>query len=144
MKQLSLGTAVLGAALVAAPVLAYAQMPVDIGKREYTLSCAVCHGASGKGDGSLVEYLKKSPTDLTKIQKNNKGVFPFARVYGVIDGRVPVGVHGPREMQVFGNEYRADAAELTRGFGIGPKDAESYVRGRIISLIGYIYTLQVK
>ena len=47
-------------------------------------------------------------------------------------------------MQVFGNEYRADAAELTRGFGIGPKDAKSYVRGRIISLIGYIYTLQVK
>ena len=34
MKQLSLGAAVLGAALVAAPVLAYAQMPVDIGRRE--------------------------------------------------------------------------------------------------------------
>ena len=144
MKQLCLGTVVLGAALVVAPMLAYAQMPVDIGKREYTLTCTVCHGDSGKGDGPLVEFLKKPPTDLTKIQKNNNGVFPFARLYRVIDGRVPVGAHGPREMQVFGSEYREDAAELTRGFGISPKDAELYVRGRIISLIGYIYTLQVK
>jgi mono/diheme cytochrome c family protein len=144
MKQLCIGTAVLGAALVVAPMLAYAQMPVDIGKREYFLTCTVCHGDSGKGDGPLVEFLKKPPTDLTKIQKNNKGVFPFARVYGVIDGRVPVGAHGPREMPVWGIEYREDAAELTHGFGISPKDAESYVRGRIISLIGYIYSLQAK
>jgi mono/diheme cytochrome c family protein len=144
MKQLCLGTAVLGAALVAAPVLAYAQMPVDIGKREYVLSCAACHGNSGKGDGPVVEYLKKPATDLTIIQKNNKGVFPFARVYGVIDGRIPVGAHGLREMPVWGSEFRQDAAELTRGFGISPGDAESYVRGRIISLIGYIYSLQAK
>jgi mono/diheme cytochrome c family protein len=142
MKQLCIGTAVLGTALVAAPVLGYAQMPSDIGKREYVLACAVCHGDTGKGDGSLVEVLKKPPTDLTKIQKNNKGVFPFARVYDVIDGRISVVAHGPREMPVWGREFRQDAAELTRGFGINPEDAQSYVRGRIISLIGYIYTLQ--
>ena len=144
MKQLCIGTAVLGVALIGAPVLACAQMPVDIGKRDYVLACAACHGDSGKGDGPVVEYLKKPASDLTKIQKNNKGVFPFARVYGVIDGRIPVGAHGPREMTVWGSEFRQDAAELTRGFGISPKDAESYVRGRIISLIGYIYTLQAK
>jgi mono/diheme cytochrome c family protein len=144
MKQLRIGTAVLGATLIGAPVLAYAQMPVDIGKREYVLACAACHGDSGKGDGPVVEYLKKPAADLTIIQKNNKGVFPFARVYGVIDGRVPVGAHGLREMPVWGIEFREDAAELTRGFGISPRDAESYVRGRIIALIGYIYTLQTK
>jgi mono/diheme cytochrome c family protein len=144
MKELCIRTAVFGAALVVAPMLAYAQMPEDIGKREYVLSCAVCHGDSGKGDGPLVEFLKKPPTDLTIIQKNNKGVFPFARVYGVIDGRLPVLVHGPRDMPVWGREYRQDAADLTRGFGINPEDAESYVRGRIIALIGYIYTLQEK
>ena len=144
MKQLCIGTVVLGAGLVAAPVVGYAQMPVDIGKREYVLACAVCHGVSGKGDGSLVEYLKKPPTDLTKIQKNNSGVFPFDRLYEVVDGRKAVGGHGPREMPVWGSEFRDDAADLTRGFGISPKDAESYVRGRIIALIGYIYTLQAK
>jgi mono/diheme cytochrome c family protein len=144
MKELCIRITVFGAALVVAPMLAYAQMPQDIGKREYVLSCAVCHGDSGKGDGPLVEFLKKPPTDLTIIQKNNKGVFPFARVYGVIDGRLPVLVHGPRDMPVWGREYRQDAADLTRGFSITPEDAESYVRGRIIALIGYIYTLQAK
>jgi mono/diheme cytochrome c family protein len=144
MKQLCIGTAVLGAALIAAPMLGYAQMPVDIGKREYVLACAACHGDRGKGDGPVVEYLKKPATDLTKIQKNNSGVFPFDRLYEVIDGREAVGAHGPREMPVWGREFREDAVELTRGFGISPKDAESYVRGRIIALIGYIYTLQVK
>ena len=144
MKQLCIGTAVLGAALVAAPMLAYAQLPVDIGKREYTLSCAVCHGEGGKGDGPLVTSLKKPASDLTIIQKNNRGVFPFERLYAVIDGRKAVAAHGPREMPVWGRQYRYDAAELTRGFGITPRNAESYVRGQIIALIGYIYTLQVK
>jgi mono/diheme cytochrome c family protein len=143
MKQLCIATAV-GTALVIAPVLGYAQMAVDIGKREYALSCTVCHGDRGKGDGPLVEYLKKTPTDLTKIQKNNGGVFPFDRLYNAIDGREAVRAHGPREMPVWGKEYSDDAAELTSGFGIAPKDRESFVRGRIIALIGYIYTLQAK
>ena len=134
----------LSAVYIIAPVFSYAQMPVDIGKREYALSCVVCHGDRGKGDGPLVEYLKKPPTDLTRIQKNNSGVFPFDRLYAVIDGRKPVGAHGLREMPVWGREYRDDAADLSRGFGITRRDAESYVRGRIISLIGYIYTLQEK
>jgi mono/diheme cytochrome c family protein len=144
MRQLCIGTTMLGAALIAAPVLGYAQQAVDIGKREYALSCTVCHGDRGKGNGPLVEYLKKPPTDLTKLQKNNSGVFPFDRIYGFIDGREAVAAHGPREMPVWGREFREDAAELTHGFGISPKDAESYVRGRIIALIGYIYTLQEK
>ena len=144
MKQLCLGTAVLGAALVAAPALGYAQMPVDIGKREYALSCTACHGDSGKGDGPVVEFLKKPPTDLTKLQKNNSGVFPFDRLYKVIDGREAVGAHGPREMPVWGREYRVDADELIHGFRMSPQNAESLVRGRILALIGYIYTLQAK
>ena len=142
MKQLCIGTAVLGAALIAAPVLGYAQLAVDIGKREYTLSCTICHGDSGKGDGPLVEYLKKPAADLTKIQKNNMGVFPFDRLYEVIDGREAIGPHGTREMPIFGRDYNQEAGEY---FGFAdPKGIESFVRGRIIALIGYIYTLQGK
>jgi mono/diheme cytochrome c family protein len=144
MKQLCLGAAVLGAAVIAAPVFACAQMPADVGRREYVLSCAACHGDSGKGDGPVVAYLKKPAADLTIIQRNNNGVFPFARLYDVIDGRILVVAHGPREMPVWGREFRQDADDLTRGFGINPEDAQSYVRGRIISLIGYIYILQAK
>jgi mono/diheme cytochrome c family protein len=140
MKQLSVATSVLSAALVAAPLIGKAQTE-DIGKREYVNRCAVCHGEDGKGDGPLSALLKTVPADLTKIQENNKGVFPFDRVYTVIDGRQVVAAHGPREMPVWGN---GNAVDLATGFRVDPKQLESYVRGRIIALIGYIYTLQAK
>ncbi len=57
------------------------------------------------------------------------------------NGRQAVAAHGPREMPVWGNENEVD---ITTGFRVNPKDLESYVRGRIIALIGYIYTLQEK
>ena len=142
MKQL-MGTAVLGAALVAVPALAYAQQTEDLGKYEYLSSCAVCHGDDGKGEGSLSKYYNKRAADLTVIQKNNNGVFPFDRVYEVIDGRQAVTAHGPRDMPVWGDVYRMRMQGYTFGFGY-PKDLQSYARGRIIALIGYIYTLQAK
>jgi len=80
-------TAVLAAALVSLPVLGSAQGE-DAGRREYLNSCAVCHGDSGRGDGPIVASLKIAPADLTKIQKNNSGVFPFGRVYEVVDPRL--------------------------------------------------------
>ncbi len=140
MKQLCMGAAMLGAALVAAPALGYAQQPVDIGKREYVNSCAVCHGDNGKGHGPLAAFLNKASTDLTTIQKNNVGVFPFDRVYEVIDGRQAVAFHGTRDMPVWGKWYSVEGAGDFYGFG----GVESSVRGRIIALIGYIYTLQAK
>ena len=145
MKQLLVGTAVLGAALVAAPVLGYAQA-VDIGKREYVNSCAVCHGDSGKGNGPIVAYLKTSPTDLTIIQKSNNGVFPFGRVYEVIDGRKTIAVHGSRDMPVWGDRFKeksAELAELALRFGISI-DAEAFARDRILALIRYLSSLQEK
>jgi mono/diheme cytochrome c family protein len=142
MKQLCIGTAVFAAALAAAPVLGYAQ-DADIGKLEYTKSCAVCHGISGKGDGPLAASLKKSPADLTKIQQNNGGVFRFDRIYDVIDGREAVAAHGPRDMPIWGNEYTEQAAGLTGGLGTS-KEYASFTRGRVIALIGYIYSLQAK
>ncbi len=57
---------------------------VDIGLRDYLNCCAVCHGESGKGDGPLAAQLKTTVSDLTEIQKNNGGVFPFDRLYRVI------------------------------------------------------------
>jgi len=149
MKQILLGAAAFAAA-TAYPVFGFAQSgitaggAIDIGKREYFYSCAVCHGNAGKGDGPLVELLRKTPTDLTTIQKNNGGVFPFDRLYAVIDGREVLSAHGPREMPVWGDQFRVDAAELGRGFPLSPQNAESLGRGRIIALIGYIYTLQSK
>ena len=131
-----------GAITVGAVTMVYAQ-PVDIGKREYDNSCAVCHGAGGKGDGPLSVWLKKAPTDLTEIQKNNMGVFPFDRISRIVDGREAVMLHGPREMPVWGRAYSEDAAEYFSEFG-SAKDLKSFVRGRIVAMVGYIYTLQKK
>ena len=46
-----------GAALAATG--AAAQTRVDFGKRQYDTNCAVCHGATGKGDGLYGELLKR-------------------------------------------------------------------------------------
>ncbi len=72
----------------------------DVGKFEYQVSCASCHGLDGKGKGPVSSELKVPPTDLTLLAKGNNGVFPFTRVYEVIDGRRAVISHGPRNMPV--------------------------------------------
>jgi mono/diheme cytochrome c family protein len=138
-----LNAIVAGANVLAGPVVGYAQV-VDIGKREYTNSCAVCHGASGKGDGPLAAQLKTSVADLTRIEANNNGVLPVDRIYAVIDGRQAVGTHGTRDMPLWGNVFSSDvAAGLCFGLA-SPKELEDLVKGRIFALIGYIHTLQVK
>jgi hypothetical protein len=71
------------------------------------------------------------------------GVFPFDRVYQVIDGREAVGAHGPRDMPVWGDHFSYEA-RYTMGAIAPTKDVDSFVRGRIIALVGYIYTLQAK
>lgn len=143
MKHLYVELIVLAAALVAIPSLSYAEQTEDIGKREYFNSCAVCHGDKGKGDGPLVVWLKKPATDLTKIQKENAGVFPFDRLYQVVDGREAVAAHGPRDMPVWGERYKREAMGFL-GVITTPNRVDSFVRGRIIALLGYIYTLQAK
>ncbi len=135
----------LGVSLLTIPFLSRAQTG-DIGKREYLNSCAVCHGNSGKGDGPIAPLLKTAPSDLTIIQKSNVGVFPFGRMYGIIDGRTAISAHGPSDMPVWGDrfkKYDAEQAELALRFGIHT-DPEVFVRDRILALIRYISGLQIK
>ena len=145
MKHPGLATAVFGVALFAGPIFAQAQQVADIGKELFRIHCAVCHGIDGKGNGPIVGWLKKPAADLTKIQENNKGVFPFDRVYEVIDGREAIGAHGPREMPVWGTTFdREEMAKMGAGMFVTKPNFESVVRGRIVALIGYVYSLQAK
>lgn len=114
---------------------------VDIGKREWVANCAACHGTDGKGSGTITDLLTKSPGDLTTLAKRNNGVFPVARVYEVIDGTKEVKGHGTRDMPIWGQEYSQRAAEYYQDVDYDP---EAYVRTRILSLIDYLYRLQVK
>jgi len=116
----------------------------QVGKDDYERSCAPCHGVTGKGDGPVAKSLTKTPLDLTALSKKNGGVFPFASLYDVIDGRIQVIVHGPREMPVWGDVYsRQVSSRLPRDF-MAKELSEAMVRVRMLMLIEYISTLQEK
>lgn len=115
-----------------------AAQEVDLGKQEFMGNCAVCHGASGTGDG--IDLLRTSPADLTTLSQRNGGVFPIARVYDTIDGRANLAAHGTRDMPIWGREYSIGAADYY--IDVVNYDSEKFVRTRILALIDYLYRLQ--
>jgi len=128
---------------VAVPTLASAA-DGSIGQREYEAKCVMCHGVNGEGDGWFAQHLKRSPSSLTQLQKRNGGVFPFDRIYQVIDGRKEVTVHGPRTMPVWGSVYRM---ESDKAYGTALEQYfadDGMVRARILALTEYISRLQAQ
>lgn len=120
------------------------KLKADLGKREFENSCALCHGKDGKGTGAINDLLKKSPTDLTTLAKRNKGVFPFDRLYAVIDGREIIRGHGDRDMPAWGDRYSSDSVKAAEYYMDVPYDAEMFARSRTLSLIDYLNRIQVK
>jgi mono/diheme cytochrome c family protein len=41
------------------------EVSLQRGEQLYTLNCGLCHGAGGKGDGSIARFLTRKPADLT-------------------------------------------------------------------------------
>ena len=58
-----------------------------------------------KGDGPVASGLKNSPGDLSTLMQKNKGVFPYDKVAGVIDGRETSRIHGTPDMPVWGEIF---------------------------------------
>ncbi len=114
----------------------------DFGQREFQRSCASCHGSTAKGDGTLVPYLRRSPPDLTQLAKSNQGVFPFQRLYDVIEGgKLPA--HGSRDMPVWGTQYKVEDAEYHSDSTL-PYDPEALARSRILGLLEYLNRIQAR
>jgi mono/diheme cytochrome c family protein len=114
----------------------------ELGKNEYLKSCASCHGVTGKGNGPVIKSLIKPPPDLTKLSEANKGIFPFSRVFDVIDGRIEIMIHGTRDMPVWGEVY---TREWTAGLPpnlMAKEMVEAMTRVRMLMLIEYIASLQ--
>jgi mono/diheme cytochrome c family protein len=141
MKLRRTAVAVLATLILAVPTLPLAADKFDIGKREYDGSCAVCHGANGKGKTSFAELLQVGLPDLTTLSRNNGGVFPITYVYNVIDGREALKAHGTRDMPIWGRQFPLRAAPEFDEYAYEP---ELYARGRILAVIDYLYRLQAK
>ena len=107
----------------------------------YRDNCAACHGLDATGAGPAADILTVKPSNLTMLTQNNDGIYPFGRVYQVIDGRIPVAGHGTTDMPIWGNYFRTEALPATRHPGI---DAEEVVQGRILGLVYYLQTLQAR
>ena len=111
------------------------------GQQEYQAKCAVCHGASGKGDGPMAWALNPRPSDLTTYAVRHGGMLSEKRVAETIDGRTPAG--GPstsRDMPVWGAEFREGLAMSSEP----PTEPEWHVAARIEALTTYVSSLQVK
>ena len=117
---------------------AYAQEDEIIagGKGKYQQYCAGCHGPTGKGNGSMAPLLVSKPADLTQLKNQNKGEFPFWRVYRTIDGREMVRGHGSREMPLWGFVFRVEEEAKASS------TQEDIVRGRIWQLVYYLESIQ--
>lgn len=89
----------------------------------------------------MMQLATKLP-DLTMLASNNKGVFPFDRVYQVIDGRQELKAHGTREMPIWGRAFRMQSSAFFENYPAG--DPESSARSRILALTEYVYRLQAK
>jgi hypothetical protein len=132
----------IGAMLIGSSATTHAADNLDIGKMQYDSTCAVCHGLSGKGDGPMKSQLVSRMPDLTVLARNNSGVFPFDRVYQIIDGRQEIKAHGPREMPVWGRTFNTQSSIFFQNYP--PSDVESNARSRMLALTEYLYRLQAK
>jgi len=79
----------------------------DSGKQMYMGYCATCHGVDGKGNGPVAPALKKQPSDLTVLSKNNGGKFPSHRVEAVLEFGAQDAAHGSAQMPIWGTVFNA-------------------------------------
>jgi mono/diheme cytochrome c family protein len=123
-------------AMLAGTVSAMAQQ-MGYGQAEFLNSCAMCHGPEGRGDGEYAINLSTQPADLTQLSRKNGGEFPFARVFGIIDGRFIVEGHEGRDMPRWNRLFLQEDLEA-----YSPEEAEAVTRERVRQLTLHVETLQ--
>lgn len=138
----AIAVAHVGAIPIGSSAVGHAADKLDIGNRLYDSACAVCHGLTGKGDGPLKSELVSRLPDLTLLARNDSGIFPFDRVYQIIDGRREVKAHGPREMPIWGRAFNRETSVFFENYP--PDDIESNARSSMLALTEYLYRLQAK
>ena len=106
----------------------------DLGARLFFNHCAACHGDDAEGGGPVAASMRVTVPNLRTLAMRNGGVFPAEAVRNYIDGRDDIASHGDRAMPVWGDVFRASAADTT----------ERTVRRRIAALVEFIESLQYR
>ena len=114
-----------------------AEDAVAAGKEEFLYSCSLCHGEDAKGKGVFSTMLTVPVADLTVLQRNNDGVFPFYESYKKIDGRGEVRSHALMNMPVWGDRF-----SQTTQYSTEEKYNNTLVRGKIFELLVYLRSIQ--
>ena len=110
-----------------------AELRAARGRTSYRIYCQNCHGKTGEGDGPIADLLKKKPTDLTVMSRDNDGEFPAERLHETIDGRHEVGAHGSREMPIWGLSFQDPGRA---------ENQDDEIRERILDLVAYVESIQ--
>jgi len=123
---------------VASNVLAGDDKDLDdiVGKKDFISYCGSCHGTDGKGDGPIVDYIKRKPLDLTQLTKSNNGHFPFERIWGVFDGSYTFAEHGTSEMPIWGYRF------VQEGQHNNETDISTKARAKALNIILYLQVIQ--
>lgn len=110
----------------------------DLGQTLYNDYCAVCHGATGMGDGDMANLMTIPAPSLVQLSKANEGAFPMLKVIHIIDGRTGVRAHGGA-MPLFGQVFSTNGGEGMIDYGSALE-----ARGRVLSLAMYLESIQEK
>ena len=102
------------------------------GKDNYDAYCAVCHGATAKGNGPAAPAMKVPVPDLTTIAKRNNGKFIHHNVEEIIrgTGKTPTPAHGVETMPIWGDVFY--------------NEEKTQRMLRIRNLVMYLESIQVK
>lgn len=112
-----------------------------IGENEFIKNCAVCHGANGKGEGPILDFLKQAPADLTQIRNRNGGLFPMQAVYDTIVDAGRTRAHGDSEMPIWGERYALEIIAEEGDYGFGPGSRVT-TRARVLELVFFLANIQ--
>ncbi len=116
-------------------IIPVSKAPANNGKQMYVNYCAPCHGVDGKGNGPAAAALKKQPTDLAVLSRNNGGKFPSTHIVSVLQFGTRNPSHGSAEMPMWGPVLGS----------VNSAPSEPNVRAlRISNLSRYLQTLQEK
>ncbi|MBX9605837.1 MAG: cytochrome c [Gammaproteobacteria bacterium] len=135
--SLAAALALTAAAAHAEPLLDSKDAVLNSGHVLYQSHCAGCHGVDGKGGSADSPRATVKVPDLTTLEQRHGGAFPFGELYDVISGSELLPAHGTRVMPIWGAALQAEP-------GLDGDSAIAVARGRILSIVAYLATLQAR